>query len=138
MHNAAMMMRKLSLLFSAGAIGGLANSIAVWLSGEAGLAAAAGVTLAPALTKAWLYPRIVWGGIWGLVFLVPLRTRSPLIRGLILSIAPTLVQLFVIFPQGGKGSMGLSLGTLTPLFVFVFNAVWGITAAYWLRATGER
>jgi hypothetical protein len=28
---------------------------------------------------------------------------------------------------------GLGLGTLTPLFVLFFNAVWGLTTALWLR-----
>jgi hypothetical protein len=33
--------------------------------------------------------------------------------------------------------MGLDLGTLTPAFVFVFNAVWGLAAILWLRIIGE-
>jgi hypothetical protein len=42
----------------------------------------------------------------------------------------------VIFPyQLNKGMMGLDLGTLTPLFVLFFNAVWGVAAALWLWAS---
>ena len=40
----------------------------VWLSGsseEMGITAAAGVKIAPGLTPAMLYPRIVWGGDMG-------------------------------------------------------------------------
>ena len=33
--------------------------------------------------------------------------------------------------------MGMGLGALTPLFVFVFNAVWGIVAAIWIRYIRE-
>jgi len=33
--------------------------------------------------------------------------------------------------------LGLDLGTLTPLFVLFFNAIWGLTAALWLRL-GEK
>jgi hypothetical protein len=29
------------------------------------------VAIAPALKLSWLYPRIVWGGLWGLVFVFP-------------------------------------------------------------------
>ena len=48
------------------------------------------------------------------------------------------VDLFIIFPERAhKGMMGLELGTLTPLFVFLFNAVWGITAMLWLLAAKE-
>jgi hypothetical protein len=32
-----------------------------------------------------------------------------------------------------KGVMGLTLGTLTPAFVFLYNAIWGLVAAIWLR-----
>ncbi len=130
--------RKLGLVFSAGSVGGLANSIAVWVLGAAGVSAALGVSLAPALTPEWLYPRLVWGGIWGVLFLLPLR-GSPVTRGLVWSLGPSVVQLFVVFPlKAGKGMMGFDLGLLTPLFVLFFNAVWGITAAYFLRLAGER
>lgn len=128
--------RKLSLVFAAGALGGLVNSTVIWLFGRAGITAELGVKLAPALTPAWLYPRLVWGGIWGILFLLPLAQNRPFQQGLLISLGPTIVQLFVIFPyQLNKGMMGLDLGTLTPVFVLFFNAVWGVAAALWLRAS---
>jgi hypothetical protein len=129
---------KLSLVFGAGCLGGLVNSLAVWFFGQAGITAAFGVKIAPQLSAAWLYPRIVWGGIWGLLFLLPLMKRNILTRGLIFSLGPTLVQLFIVFPiQANKGVMGLDLGSLTPVAVIVFNAIWGLTAAIWLRWTNK-
>ena len=56
---------------AAGCLGGLVNSLVVWQGGELGIARWAGVTMAPVLSARWLYPRIVWGGIWGLLFLLP-------------------------------------------------------------------
>ena len=89
------------------------------------------------LSLARRYPRMVWGGIWGLVFLLPFLKNSLYLKGLILSLGPTLVQLFVVFPfKAQKGAMGLDLGALTPMFVIFFNAVWGVAAAYWLKLTG--
>ena len=130
--------RKISLVFAAGVLGGLLNSLAVWAFGEFGITAAAGVKIAPKLTAAWLYPRLVWGGIWGVLFLLPMMQTSIWYRGFIYSLGPTLVQLFVVFPlKAQKGAMGLDLGMLTPLFVVVFNAIWGWTAAIWLRWTGR-
>jgi hypothetical protein len=126
--------KKLSLVFAAGCLGGLLNCLAVWFFGNIGLTLAAGVKLAPALTLPWLYPRIIWGGIWGLLFLLPMTTDRVFSRGLIFSIGPSLVQLFVIFPMiAHKGQMGMDLGVLTPLFVLFYNAVWGVTASIWLR-----
>lgn len=128
------LLRKLSLYFSAGALGGLVNSVALWIFGSLGLTTSLGVKLATAFTLPWLYPRIVWGGIWGAVFLIPAFRRSPLKRGFLLSLVPTAIQFFYVFPyMAHKGVFGLELGTLTPLFVVVLNAVWGITAALWLR-----
>jgi hypothetical protein len=126
--------KNISMVFAAGCLGGLVNSLAVWIFGDLGINAALGVKIAPALTPQWLYPRIVWGGIWGFLFLLPLMRSRILSRGIIFSLGPTLVQLFVVFPlKAGKGYMGLDLGTLTPLLVFIFNAIWGITTAIWLR-----
>jgi len=128
--------RRLSLVFAAGTLGALVNSAALWLCGKYGVTAQFGVKLAPALTPAWLYPRLIWGGIWGILFLLPLAQNRPFLQGLLISLGPTLVQLFVIFPyELNKGMMGLDLGNLTPLFVLIFNAVWGVAAALWLSAS---
>jgi hypothetical protein len=135
MNNAT---KKMSLAFAAGCFGGLLNSLAVWIFGELGITTALGVKIAPPLTAAWLYPRLVWGGIWGMLFLLPLLQRRILYRGLLFSLGPTIVQLFVVFPmKAQKGIMGFDLGLLTPVFVFVFNAIWGLAAAVWLRWAGK-
>lgn len=126
-------LRKLSLAFSAGCLGALANSLVVWWMGSHGITSALGVSIAPALSKSWLYPRIVWGGIWGEMLLLPLIKRSHILRGIVLSIVPTLVTLFVVFPSKGKGMMGMELGTLTPLFPLFVNAIWGAVAGFWYK-----
>lgn len=125
---------RLSVVFSGGALGALANSISVWLFGALGIAGALGVSIAPGLTPGWLYPRVVWGGLWGFLFLVPLWKQKPLVQGLIYSLGPTLVQLLIVFPvKAGKGLFGLELGILTPAFVVFYNAVWGVVAAFWIN-----
>ncbi|MDH3975901.1 MAG: hypothetical protein OEV42_16630 [Deltaproteobacteria bacterium] len=126
--------RNLSILFAAGCLGGLVNSLTAWVAGKYGITAIFDVSIAPRLTAGWLYPRIVWGGIWGALFLIPLFKGKTIGRGLFMSIGPTVVQLFIIFPHfANKGVMGLALGTFTPLFVIIFNAAWGITAAFWVK-----
>ncbi len=125
------MIQRLSIAFAAGALGALANSLLVWTCGKLGVTAAAGVKIAPALTPAWLYPRIVWGGLWGLVLLVPLFKRRAVVRGVVLSLLPTAATLLIFFPLKGKGVLGLELGALTPIFPVAFNAVWGVVAGWW-------
>jgi hypothetical protein len=127
-------MKRLLICFGAGCLGGLVNSLAVWACGKYGITAALGVRIAPALAPEWLYPRIVWGGIWGFLFVSPLLNARPVVRGVLMSIFPTLIQLLVVFPlQAKKGYLGLDLGTWTPLFVFLFNVVWGVAASLAVR-----
>jgi hypothetical protein len=123
-------MKKILVYFAAGCLGGLADSLAVWAFGAYGITNHFGVAIAPALKLAWLYPRIVWGGIWGLVFVLPFLNSKLITKGAIISIFPTLVQLLVVFPlKAHKGYLGLDLGMYTPVFVVFFNLVWGIVAA---------
>ncbi|WP_305043239.1 hypothetical protein [Geoalkalibacter sp.] len=120
----------LATCFCAGLLGALCNSLALAAAGSWGLMAAAGVNLAPALTLSWLYPRLVWGGLWGLLFFfavgAPRYRRHWIRKGLWLSLLPSLYQLLYVFPHlEQKGLMGLELGQLTPLFVLLFNFLWG-------------
>lgn len=129
---------KTGLVFAAGSLGGLLNSFAVWFLGQKGVPALLEVKIAPNWSAAWLYPRLVWGGIWGALFLLPVLRKSVFGRGLLFSLGPTLVQLFYVFPMvAGKGMLGLALGDFTPLFVVFYNLVWGITAAAWLTMADE-
>ena len=129
--------QRMTINFSAGCLGGLINSLALSLIGQAGITARFGVKLAPSLSPEWLYPRLVWGGIWGFLFFLPLLRNDTLLQGLVLSLGPTLVQLFLVFPQSGKGMLGWHLGMWTPAFVIFFNAVWGVTTAVWIKYVGK-
>ena len=127
-------MNKILVFFAAGCLGALANSIAVWLFGNFGITASLGVSMAPSLTPAWLYPRIVWGGLWGLLFVLPILNSRLLLKGTVLSLLPTAVQLFVVFPlKTHNGMAGLELGFFTPLFVLFFNWVWGAVTALTIK-----
>ena len=131
------MLRTLSLCFAAGVVGALVNSLAAWAAGRYGLTAALGVGLAPVLAPAWIYSRLVWGGLWALQLALPLR-RSPVLLGLLISIAPTVFQLLWVYPYRlGYGWLGLELGLLTPVLVWAFNLVWAWSAVAWLRWTGR-
>lgn len=127
------MLTKLSLAFSAGAVGGLANGLIVWLFGFLHITTVLGVSIAPDLAAPLLNSKIVWGGIWGILFLLPLFSKNYLIHGVVLSIAPSITQLLLVFPNMGAGYLGFKLGLLTPIFVLIFNAVWGIVGVYFYR-----
>ncbi len=117
--------RKLAVTYAAGSIGALANSAALQL-----LRALRTDTGIPAATPGWLYSRLVWGGLFGLLFLVPVLPGRPLAKGVLLSLVPSVARLTLFAPAGGIG------GPLAVAMVFVFNAVWGVAAAYALAAMG--
>ncbi|MBC8443555.1 MAG: hypothetical protein H8D81_00405 [Deltaproteobacteria bacterium] len=130
--------KQMSLMFAAGAVGALANSLVVWIFGAKGITTGFGVQIAPLLTAKFLYPRLVWGGLWGFLFLLPMLENRLFARGLVMSLGPSLVQLFIIFPKvAGKGFLGIELGALTPVFVLIFNAIWGLVTALWLKWTDK-
>tara|TARA_R110001592_G_scaffold66438_14_gene204059 strand:- start:5901 stop:6290 length:390 start_codon:yes stop_codon:yes gene_type:complete len=126
-------MKKLMIYFAAGSIGALANSVALWWLGYYGFTARFNISIAPHFDPAWLYPRIVWGGLWGLLFILPMLQSRLLFKGLLISLAPTAVQLLLIFPQAGKGLGGTELGIYTPILVLLVNGVWGLAAALSIR-----
>jgi len=127
-------MKKILIYFAAGCLGALANSLAVWFFGDFGIMKSFSVSISPTLSPGWLYPRIVWGGIWGLLFALPLLNSKLIRKGSLLSLFPTAVQLFIVFPyKANKGMAGLDLGLLTPLFVILFNWIWGVITALTIK-----
>lgn len=128
----------IAVCFCAGLLAALINSIAAWLGGLWGITALFGVDMAPEFTRAWLYPRLVWGGLWGLPFFFAIRylhqRRRWVRKGLWLSLLPTLAQLFFFFPRFTEaGWLGLGLGAATPLFVILYNLVWGFFLGVFAR-----
>lgn len=127
-------MKKVLICFGAGCLGALANSLLVWLFGHWGIAERLSVAIAPALTLPWLYPRIVWGGIWGIVFVLLTMDKKWIRKGGLVSLLPTALQLFYFFPfQANKGMAGQELGLLTPVLVIFYNWVWGVVTAATIR-----
>ena len=126
------------MYFAAGAFGALISSLAVWAAGAYHLTSRLHIHIAPALTADWLYPRIVWGALWGFLFILPVLPGRWWLRGIVLSLAPTAFQLLYLFPRElGHGLLGIGLGTLTPVFVLAANALWGLAAAWLLQMTGR-
>ena len=123
----------------AGAVGGIANGLALWLLGSLGVTTALDFRIPIMFKPMFLLNRAFWGGLWGLVFLLPVLSGRPYVKGLVLSLLPSLVMLVVVFPfRFNAGFFGLDLGNGAPLFVLVLNAVWGLAAAWTLERLSRR
>ena len=130
-----MLIRKISGAFTGGAIGGLIDSLNIVVLSKLGITTLLGVSLNPEFSGPWLYPRLVWSGLWMLLLLLPVWQKRTALRGCLFSLPPSAMMLFMVFPEMGKGVLGLGFGLLTPVLVVGLNCVYGMVAAYWYKAT---
>ncbi len=122
--------RQATLAFSAGALGALFNRAALVAMG------AIGIIGAPVVSKEWLYQALVWGGLWGFLFLIPWRSHW-LVRALVFGIGPSLGVWLVLFPYvWHMGFFGLSGGPLSIVVPLIANGAWGVAAGGWLEFVG--
>ncbi len=127
------MLRKLSLAYVSGTVAALVACLAFWLLGRDGVTAWMEVALAPRLTHYWLYARLVFGGLCGLLLVLPVLPNRVVLRGILISLAPAAYILLVLFPQAGRGLFGFGYGALTPLLIGGLCLLWGFVAAGWYR-----
>lgn len=128
----------LAVCFLAGLLGALVSSLFAWLLSTWHVPELLGIQMVLQLKPAWLYSRLVWGGIWGLVYFLtvgPANARRHWVRkGLWISLLPTAYHLFVVFPYlADQGWFGIRLGQATPLLVFGANLVWGFATGIFCR-----
>ena len=124
------MIRKLSGAFTGGALGALLDSFNIWWMGVVGVSDIIGITMKPEFAAPWVYKRMIWGGIWMLLLLLPIMKERIVLRGMVFSLAPSAMMLFMVLPSMGKGMFGLGFGTMMPLVVIGLNFIYGIFASY--------
>ena len=123
--------RNASLAFTGGAIGAFVDSFNIWMMGKVGISDLIGITMKPEFTTPWLYQRMIWGGIWMLLLMLPVWKNRIYMRGMLFSLVPSAMMLFMVLPGMGKGIFGLGFGTLMPVVVVGLNFIYGIVASYW-------
>jgi hypothetical protein len=94
-----------------------------------------GIGMKPEFAAPWVYKRMIWGGIWMLLLLLPVWKRRTVARGMLFSLAPSAMMLLVVFPSMGKGLFGLGFGMMMPVVVVVLNFIYGIFASWWYSRT---
>lgn len=124
-------LRQLALCFAAGAAGALVKSLLAWACVRYGVAGPLGPHLPAGLGAGVLYPRIVEGGLWGFLFLIPLARNSVLASGLLWGAVVTVVQ-WLVLPL--LYHSGLHFAALPLAAALLFNAVWGLATALLLRS----
>lgn len=125
------MLRKISGAFTGGVIGGFVDSFNIWFMGVAGISDFIGIGMKPQFTAPWLYERMVWGGLWMLLLMLPILKKRVILRGMLFSLFPTAMMLFIVLPSMGKGMLGMGFGILMPVVVILLNFIYGAVASFW-------
>ena len=126
-----------SIAFAAGALGAFIIMVLFWLETINGITAFFKIDVA---VKTWqellpdLYRIITWGGLWGLLLLLPIMKNRYLARGVLFGSIATLVEYFYFAPQAGLGYFAIEQGYMMPVNIFLLNLLWGIIAASWYQA----
>lgn len=123
-------LRQFALCFAAGCAGGLIKSAAAWGAYRLGITVLIGAHGAGALTPGVLYPRVIWGGLWGALFLLPFLRNKAVVGGLIAGAIVTLVQ-WVVLPLWWHGGINFALMPL--LDALLLNLIWGVAGALLLK-----
>lgn len=132
------MLQSAAAYYAAGSLGGLAVGLTIVGVGSAGITAMLGVDLNPPLTLPWIYKLMVWGGIWGLIFLLPIPISPFWLKCVLLTLAPVLAALVYFGPHSGTAMFWLDKGTLTPLAIYLANIPWGLVTGYGGRLFGAQ
>ncbi len=127
-----------AVCFTAGLLGALASSLFLWGCNEWGVTSMLGIKMVQTLELPKLYPKMMIGGLWGLVYFftvgIPRHRRHWVRKGLWFSLIPSLTALFYFFPHVyHQGMAGFDLGMMTPLLVVVTNLVWGFFTGFFAR-----
>ena len=101
--------RNFSLIFAAGAFGGLVKAMVAWGFGAAGLNALMGSKMAMGLTPMWIYAHVVWGGVWAFLFFLP-RRGSLLRERRVIQPGPDADPAGDHLPENGEGHVGPGIG----------------------------
>ena len=111
--------------FGAGAIGGAANVLLLLIIWQF----MPGPEITQDFLKGFLYKQMVWGGIWGFAFLIPVMTRNWVVRGVVWGAAATAVALLV-FKVVPISVTSVIIG------LAVNSGAWGLVASWLFQKSG--
>lgn len=123
-------LRAVALCFAAGAAGGLIKCIVAWLALRYGVAAQLGAHVVGSLSPSVVHPRVVIGGLWALLFMLPMARGSVVVSGLLWGLVVAAAELLLFPLIAGRTP---SLLNMTALFALLLWLVWGLASALMLR-----
>jgi len=122
--------------FAAGVIGAVAVVICSYVLFGLGVSGALGVTAPLPLKSPDIYKPLFWGGLWGILFGLFIRTawNRLYLVGFLYVLAPLLALFLFFLPMAGAGYFGLNKGPMFTVYLLVVNLPFGIVTALVARA----
>lgn len=77
--------------------------------------------------KYTLYRLMVWGGVWAILFALPI-SKNIFIKSIVIGLAVILFNFLVKMPLAGQGFFAMNAGTAVFVMNIVFNSLWALLA----------
>jgi len=126
---------RLSVGFTAGAIGAIANTLMLYFLFGIKWGELIGVKSDPfaALTPAFFYDRITWGAIWGMLYAISFLDNKVhfLIRGVMAGLVVSIANWLIFLPLHGDGLFGSHNSPWFWTVVLFNNLAWGLASSAW-------
>jgi hypothetical protein len=136
MKSALTLSQRVAICFAAGVIGAVAVVLFSHVLFRLGLSATLGVTAPVSLKSPDIYKPLFWGGLWGMLFGLFIRTawNRLYLVGSLYVLAPLLALFLFFLPMSGAGYFGLRQGPMFTVYLLLVNLPFGIVTASAARA----
>jgi hypothetical protein len=136
MKSALTLRQRVAICFAAGVIGAAAVVLFSHALFRLGLSATLGVTAPVPLQSPDIYKPLFWGGLWGSLFGLFIRTawNRLYLVGFLYVLAPLLALFLFFLPMSGAGYFGLHQGRTFAVYLLLVNLPFGIVTALAARA----
>ena len=136
MKSALTLSQRVAICFAAGVIGAVAVVLFSHVLFRLGLSATLGVTAPVSLKSPDIYKPLFWGGLWGMLFGLFIRTawNRLYLVGFLYVLAPLLALFLFFLPMSGAGYFGLRQGPMFTVYLLLVNLPFGIVTALAARA----
>ena len=136
MKSALTLGQRVAICFAAGVIGAVAVVLFSHALFRLGLSATLGVTAPASLKSPDVYKPLFWGGLWGMLFGLFIRTawNRLYLVGFLYVLAPLLALFLFFLPMSGAGYFGLHQGPMFTVYLLLVNLPFGIVTALAARA----
>ncbi len=131
MQSALTVSQRVAICFAAGVIGAVAVVLFSHALFRLGISATLGVTAPVSLKSPDIYKPLFWGGLWGLLFGLFIRTawNRLYLVGFLYVLAPLLALFLFFLPMSGAGYFGLHQGPMFTVYLLLVNLPFGIVTA---------